>query len=532
MYRKKVLILSTALLIASIVLGACAPATPEATVAPPVEPTEPPPEPTEAAPEPTAEPVEERGAFRITHYQQWAGKESLDPASPTRFNPVVEIIYDRLVALDKNGMPTPSLAVSLEHDETGMKWTFHLREGVTFHDGKPFTSADVIYTFRHLLDPVLEAPAAAVLQIVDTERLEAPDDLTVVFNLTDPHADFAPLLAYYQNRIIPDGSADTIGQTGIGTGPFKVGVIDLEGTTVLVANDNYWAGPPGLARIEIIGIADSEARLNAFLADQIDYEDDVDPEVLPMFEDNPNYVIQDIPSGNNQTMVMNTTMPPYDDVRVRQALKLVADRQEMVDIVLGGHGMIACDSPVWIGDPYHLPFDCPPDVERAKELLTEAGYPDGITVELKVSDIGPQMIPIAIVYKEQAAKAGITVEIVQVPSDGYWSEVWLVEPFVACHWSQRTADQVLNQIYTCGATWNDGYWCNEEFDQLLVDARGIFDFEERKKIYQQAIQLLVEESGTITVLFVNELRLINARVKGIPTVPAYEIPWNEIYIEE
>jgi peptide/nickel transport system substrate-binding protein len=531
MFRKNVLILSTALLIASIALGACAPATPEATIAP-VEPTEAPPKPTEVAPEPTAEPVEERGTFRIAHYQQWAGKESLDPASPTRFQPVLNMIYDRLVTLDDQGMPTPCLAVSWEVDETGKKWTFRLREGVTFHDGKPFTSADVIYTYTHLLDPELEAPAASVLQIVDTERLEAPDDLTVVFNLTDPHSDFAPLLSYYQNRIIPDGSADTIGQTGIGTGPFKVESLDLEGTTVLVANDEYWDGPPGLARIEVVGIADQQARVLALLADQIDYDEDINPEQLDMFKAYPNLEIQDIPSGNNQTMVMNTTMSPFDDVRVRQALKLVADRQEIVDIVMGGHGMIACDSPVWIGDPYHLPYDCSQDIERAKELLALAGYEDGLTVELKVSDIDAFMIPIAIVYKEQAAKAGINVEINQVPSDGYWSEIWLVEPFVGGHWSQRTTDQVLNQIYTCGASWNDGYWCNEEFDQLLLDARGTMDFEERKEVYQKAIQLLVDESGTITPVFVNQIRAFNARVKGLPPVPFYEIPWHKITIEE
>jgi peptide/nickel transport system substrate-binding protein len=526
MNRRDVLLLGTMLLIASVLLGACAPTTPAATAAP-AEPTEP----EVVAVAPTAEPVKERGTLRIAHVNQWAGKESLDPASPTRFV-VINMLYDRLVALDEQGNPIPQLAVSWEADVTAQRWTFHLREGVKFHDGKPFTSADVVYTFRHLLDPELKAPASSILNIVDLDRLETPDDLTVVFNLTEAHSDFASLMSFYQNRIIPDGSGDTIGQTGIGTGPFKMDTFAVDGTTVLVANDEYWGGQPGLARIEVVGISDSQARVLALLADQTDYEEDLNPETLEMVQGNPNYVVQDVPSGNHQTMVMNTTVPPFDDVRVRKALKLVTDRQEIVDIVLQGHGTVACDSPVWMRDPYHLPFDCPQDIARAKELLTEAGYPDGLTVELKVSDVDAYMIPIAIVYKEQAAKAGINVVITQVPSDGYWSDVWLVEPFVGSHWSQRTADIALHQIYACGAQWNDGHWCNPEFDQLLVEARLAIDPEKRTELYQKAIQMVVDESGTIIPMFVNQQRVFNVRVKGIPPVQFYEIPWQKITIEE
>ena len=118
----------------------------------------------------------------MTHFQQWEGMESFYPVSPTRFLPAIYFLYDRLVGKDENGLPVPELAVSWEPDATAQKWTFKLREGVKFHDGKPFTLADVAYTFQHIFDPELESSVAAVLGIVDPEAIETPDDLTVVFN--------------------------------------------------------------------------------------------------------------------------------------------------------------------------------------------------------------------------------------------------------------------------------------------------------------------------------------------------------------
>jgi len=482
----------------------------------------------------TPEPAPERGTFREVHYYQWAGKESLDPVSPTRFLPSLYFLFDRLVGRDEKGLPVPELAVSWEADASAQRWTFKLREGVTFHDSKPFTSADVAYTFQHIFDPELEAAVAAVLEIVDAEAIETPDDHTIVFNLKSGHADFPLLLTDYRVRMIPEGGADTIEENPIGTGPFTLEKFDLDGMTVFVANDDYWRGPPGLARVEVVGIADAEARVQALLADQIDWVAELTPEHIWLFEGNPNYVIREVPTGYWQAFVANVDEPPFDDVRVRQALKLAVDRQEMSDVILQGHGSMAYDHPVWPGDPYHLVLDRSQDIEKAKELLAEAGYPDGLTVELYVSDIDAFMIPMAVVYKEQAAKAGIDVEIKQVPSDGFWTKYWMVEPFVGTHWGQRPADQILNEAFRCGASWNETHFCNEEFEQSLDDARKELDLAKRTELYQKAQQLLVDEGGAIIILFKNEIDIMNARVKGIPLdkFDYDNIPWHKIYIEE
>jgi peptide/nickel transport system substrate-binding protein len=364
---------------------------------------------------------------------------------------------------------------------------------VTFHDGKPFTSADVAYTFQHIFDPELESPVAAVLDIVDSEAIETPDDLTVVFNLESGHADFPLLLTDYRVRMIPEGGLDTIEENPIGTGPFKPEKVDVYGTSVFVANDDYWDGKPGAAQFEIIGISDMEARVQALLAGQINWLFSLSPEQTALFEGNPNFTILEVPTGDWRGFVMNVNEPPFGDVRVRQALKLALDRQEMIDVVIQGHGSIAYDHPVWAGDPYQLVLDRPQDIEKAKELLAEAGYPDGLTVELFTSDIYPEFIPMAVVYKEQAAEA---------------------------------------EAFRCGASWNETYFCSEEFDQSLDDARKELDLAKRTELYQKAQQVLVDDGGAIIPFFKNVIEVMDARVKGIPIIEYDNIPWHEIRIEE
>jgi len=536
--KRSICVLLALLIVVSTTLSACG-ATPQPTKAP--EPTKvaeatqapaPTTAPPTAAPQPTT-PPKERGTLRTFHHMAWGGKESIDPASSVRLETAVQMVYSKLVRRDKKGLPEPELALSWTPNETAQIWTFKLRPGVKFHNGKPFTSADVLYTFKHILDPKLESPAASTYKLVDLATTQAPDDLTVIFHLTAPHADFPLILTDYRASIIPQGDADAAGQaTGIGTGPFKMEKWDVLGTTVMVANDDYWEGPPGLAKVTLVPIADIEARVQALQADQIDFVQDLTPTHIKLFEGKSKFAIQDFPSGFWQGFVMMTTQAPFDNVKVRTAFKLAVDRQEMIDVVLEGHGSIACDTPVWPGDPYQLKRECPQDIEGAKKLLAEAGVANGITAELYVSDIDAYMIPMAVVYKEQAAKAGITIDIKQVPADGFWTKYWLIVPFVGTHWRQLPADQILNEGFRCGGAWNESFWCNDQYVNLLDGGRKELDLAKRTKMYQDAQQLLVDESGDIIPFFVNEIRIMNARVRGVEEVQWNDIRWNKVYIQE
>jgi peptide/nickel transport system substrate-binding protein len=226
-------------------------------------------------------------------------------------------------------------------------------------------------------------------------------------------------------------------------------------------------------------------------------------------------------------MVMRVTEAPFDNPQVRQALKLVVDREAMVKTVLQGYGTVAGDHPVWSGDQYYLPVTRPQEIERAQALLAEAGFPDGLDVTLHTSDIDQAMLNMAVAYKEMAALANVRVEIKQSPADGYWNDVWLKVPFCTSSWGERQADQVLNEVFRSGASWNEANWNNATFDSLLDDARKALDFDERKAVYQQAQQLLSDDGGSIIPLFQNNLL---AHRQGVEGMDRRRFNWSDVAI--
>jgi peptide/nickel transport system substrate-binding protein len=470
--------------------------------------------------------AQERGTLRLNHAMEFGGLESIDPLSQYRYTDVIVRLYNRLVRADAQGLPAPELATEWNTNDDATEWTFVIREGVQFHDGKTLTATDVAYSFNRVVDPTVDTPVRAVLGIID--RVEAVDDRTARFILSAPHADFPLLLTDYRALVIADGSAETIERTGNGTGPFRLETLDLEGTTVLTAFDSYWEGVPKHGAVELFPIPDATATLQAMLAGQIDIYSGTVAEI-PLFPEDQFY-IQYLFSGGWEGMVMRTDTPPFDDLRVRRALRLVADRQAMIDLALGANGgSIACDSPVWPGDPYYLEMSCPQDIDLARQLLAEAGYADGITIDLYLSDLSQTWTTLAEVYQQQAAEAGITVNLNMTAADGYWSDVWMIEPFTFTSWGQRPADQILNEGWRSGADWNETYWNRPDFDSLLDRARSALDFTERTELYAEAQEMLWLEGGALIPYFTNTVRMVNNAVT-LPEIDYDMIPWWEVTV--
>jgi peptide/nickel transport system substrate-binding protein len=276
----------------------------------------------------TAEPS---GTFRQAHDYGFGEKSSLDPSSPGRIQWITEKIMNRLVSPDLAGIPEADLATEWSANAEATEWTFKLREGVTFHDGSTLDAADVIYTFERILDPDGTSPARSALKMI--ESVSMVDDMTVKMSLNTPFADMPLQLMDYRMRIIPDGSGDMIGETGIGTGPFKVEKYEADGTTVLVANLDYYEGAPKLARMEIIAISEGQARIQAFLGGQTDMYRYVTAQERVLLDRSDKYNVQVIPTGNWRGLVFRTDVEPFTDARVRKAVRLAADRQEIVDLV-------------------------------------------------------------------------------------------------------------------------------------------------------------------------------------------------------
>jgi peptide/nickel transport system substrate-binding protein len=460
----------------------------------------------------------------------FGGAESLDPLSPNRFYEVNDMVYSRLVRQDENGEPAPELATSWTPNPDATEWTMTLQSGVTFQDGSAFEAADVAYSLGRIEDPAIESPVSAVLGIID--RVEVVDPLTVKIVLESPHAGLPLLLLDYRVRMIPEGAGPTIEENPIGTGPFRVESFDPEGTTTLVAFEDYWEGRPLLDRVVFTAIPDSEARHQAMLAGQIDLNS-VTRDQLAAFEDNPAFQLQSFPAGGWFGIVFRTDTPPYDDPRVRKALRIAVDREATMTLMVGAEGgVVGCDTPVRANDPFRADLSCPQDIEGARALLAEAGYPDGIDVELFTSDLEPGMVRFAEVYQAQVAPAGIRVNLTLAPADGYWDDVWMVEPASITSWGERPADQILNEAFRSEASWNETYWANSAFDALLDEARSTLDPEAARSLYFRAQEILFEEGGAFIPYLEDGRRVLSSRVSGIPELGEDYIRWHLVGVAE
>jgi peptide/nickel transport system substrate-binding protein len=474
----------------------------------------------------TAEPT---GTFRQAHELGFGAQSSLDPISKGRVFQITEKIMSRLVRPGLDGKPQADLATSWEANEDATVWTFKLRDGVTYHDGATFEAADVVYSLNRVLDPDSDSPARSAVKMIT--EVKALDNMTVQISLDTPFADMPLQLMDYRLRMLNEGSGDTVATTGNGTGPFMVESFDAEGTTKLVANPNYWEGAPGVANMEVIGIADGQARLQALLGGQIDMERGITAQQQVMLKGSDKYNVQVIPTGNWRGLVFRTDVEPFNDIRVRQAVRMAADRDELVKLVLGGEGVVSCDTPVEPNDQYRADLTCPQDIDGAKALLAEAGYPDGIDIDVHVSTLEPTWPTLAVAYQEQAAAAGIRVNVVQAPTDGYWSEVWMKKDVAATRWNERPADQALHEIYLSTAKWNESFYQDEKLDAMLSEARRELDFDKRKAIYVTAQEHLHETAGTLIPYTVTKLVGVASRVSNLDEVKNDAVRWHKITVD-
>ena len=465
--------------------------------------------------------------LRVSHGLGRGGAEDLDPHGTDTLYIMAVLLQERLTRTDETGAASPYLATSWSIADGGMSLVMNLREGVKFHDGSDFDSADVVYTINRILDPDVDSPNRSTIKSVDS--IEAIDSHTVRFNLNQPDADLPIALTEWKMMVIPEGSGDTIDQTGIGTGPFRLTRMDPEGTSEVVANEDYWGQRAGVDRVEVIAIPDSEARIQALLTGQIDYIEALTAQQKPMFENNPRFTTMTIPTGEWKGIIFRVDTAPFDNPLVRKAVRIAVDRQEMSDLVAGPNGgTVVCDHPVWAGDSYQADIDCPQDIAEAKRLLAEAGYPDGLEFTLHSSDKDPHWSTMAEVYQEQVADAGITVNLVMAPADGYWNDVYKVETVYQTWWWQRSAGVILNLGWRSDSSWNENYWNSAEFDAKLDAAAGEADLEMRKALYGELQRQLYEEGGSLIPFHFNITRAYAANVDGFQPIEEASLRWELI----
>jgi peptide/nickel transport system substrate-binding protein len=436
-------------------------------------------------------------------------KNSMDPAQqPSSQNSLnVNASYDRLTTENDNWKVLPSLATSWKPNAKGTVWTFHLRKGVKFWDGKPFTSADVVYTFRRVIDPKTGSEGASQMSFLKKSGIRAVGKYTVKFVTAKPVAEL-PLLITNKNTFIVENGAttQTLRTKGAGTGPF-IPENFQPGAQVQTfkRNPHYWrAGLPKASCLQLYVIQEANSMLAALQTGQVDFSQQVDYSVIPALKKDNRVKLMATGASTSMTMPMWTDTAPFNNNNVRLALKKVVDRQQMVDTVLLGYGVVGDDNPVPPTSPDAWRHKVPgPDVQGAIKLLAAAGYNSSnpLKVDLYTADMIPGIVNMVQLYKQQAAKAGIQVNVITGPASEYWDNVWLKHPFEVSAWSARPAGLALSIAYLQNAPYPESHWKVPAYDALLKKANTTVNPAARRALYQKAEKLLTLQGGEIIPVF-------------------------------
>ncbi|MEE8519644.1 MAG: ABC transporter substrate-binding protein [Dehalococcoidia bacterium] len=428
---------------------------------------------------------------------------------------IVQATYDTLVFRNPDLSLSPMLATSWEANDDGTEWTFELREDVKFADGKEFTAEDVIFTFTRLFEK--NSPLASVM--AEPTAIVAVDDHTVRFEFAEPNAVLLESMVKYHAHVTPanlDESRVTL--ETFGTGPFRMTEFIVGERAVFERNPDYFGGQrPYVDNVEFIFLPDPASRAEALKAGTIDIIYDLDITSIPSLRDFPETEVLVAPSGSYMNLAMDVREPPFDNKLVRQAIQAATDRNAILQGAQFGLGGIAYDHPIAPGDPVYNDECTPPDYDPdlARDLLAQAGYPDGIKVTLYTATAGAAMVEMATVYKESAAPAGIDVTIEVTPEDGFWSDVWMQKPFTTVWWGGRPPYEAISVVYPTGAAWGESYYSNPRVDELIAQANGAGDLEEQKKIFGELQCILVDEVPRVIPVFRPVTMATRNDVKGI-----------------
>ncbi|MBC6406098.1 MAG: ABC transporter substrate-binding protein [Rhodospirillales bacterium] len=427
---------------------------------------------------------------------------------------------NNLTVIDKYGKLAPELAESWEPSADATTWTFKLRKGVEFHNGKTLTADDVVTSINHHRGPDSKSGAAGILKsIVDIEK---DDDRTVVFTLSDGSADFPFLLSDYHLIVFPDRDGQMYWEDGIGTGPFVLENFEPGIRVEMTKNKNYWKeGRPYFDDYSVLAILDPSARVNALQTGEVDAIERVDVKIVERLARVAGIDILENTGYLHYTFPMRCDTAPFDDNDVRLAMKYALDREELMRKIVRGHGTLGNDSPIGPNDPFYDP-NLPKhsyDPDKAKFHLKKAGM-ENLKVDLATADgayVGA--VDASVLYAEQAKKAGIEINVERVSSDGYWASIWMNRPFCACYWGGRpTADWMFSTAYAADAAWNDTFWKNERFNELLIKARSELDQDLRREMYSEMQQIVSADGGAIVWAFANNIMGISDKVQHEETV--------------
>lgn len=442
-------------------------------------------------------------------------KDTLDAHFPVT-NPDIarcNNLYEPLLFWDDNYEIQPALATAVTSNKDATVWTVELRDDVVFHNGKDMTADDVLFTLGRLIDPDNPAPAGADLaNLLDLKNAKKLDDHTIELPLTEPYAVLDQLLAEYTAGIVP---SDYDPSKPVGTGAFRADDFQPGTMTKFTRWDQYWGDPAWVDDLFIYNFADDAAKVNALLAGQIQTLDNL-----------PSYLVDSIGKQGSTALIAETgawvpfTMrvdrEPYKDVRVRQALRMLVDRQQMIDQALNGYG--------FVGNDLYSPFDPAyakdlpqreQDIDQAKSLLKQAGQ-EGLQVELNTSTaVGAGGVESATLFVDQARKAGIDVRLIKTDPNIFYGDRYLSWDFAQDFWNTRNYIPQVAQSSQSNSPYNETHFDNAKFNELYKQAKREPDEAKRTQLLQDCQKIEYDEGGYIIWGFKQQVDAYSNLVQGM-----------------
>ena len=448
------------------------------------------------------------------------GGNTSDSVDPTTFIDTVMIAFgracrDSLVEVGQDNSAQPGLAESWEASDDAITWRFKLRSGVEFSNGKSLTMEDVIASINAHRGEDSKSGAKGVFAGITDVTADGKD--TIVVTLSGGNADFPFLMTDYHMNVVPskDGKPELTSTHGTGLyvlKDFEYGIrLNMERAPNAWQADKFGF----VDSAEILVISDGSARQSALLTGDVDLINRPDLKTAKLLKRNPNIRIMALPSNLMYTMPMFTNVEPFTSNDFRMALKQAIDRQEFVDKILFGYGVIGNDHPIGPGFQYHA-ADIPQntfDLDKAKSYMEKSGV-GNVTIDYSAADTAyVGALDAAALFKETAAKIGVNINIVREPNDGYWNNVWNKKPFCACYWGPRPVeDMILSICYVSDAEWNDTRIKIPRVDELVTAARAEIDTEKRRAMYREVQQLISSEGGTIIPAFGKDVAVLSDKV--------------------
>ncbi|HET7867207.1 MAG TPA: ABC transporter substrate-binding protein [Burkholderiaceae bacterium] len=461
-----------------------------------------------------------RRGGRITVASTAAGvNDTLDPARQSNHTDYCRgyMFYNGLTSLDGSLAPKPSLAEEFSTKDA-KTWVFKLRKGVSFHDGKPLTPADVVFSIMRHKDAATASRAKVLADQIESVTASGPNEVTI--SLVSPNADLPVILGTYHFHVVKEGTTDF--SAGIGTGPYKVKEFKPGVRSVAVRNDNYWKpNRPYLDEIEFVGITDESARVNALLSGQLDLVSAVSPRSVERVLASGRHGIFETRAVSYTNLIMRRDSGPGANPDFVLAMKHLFNREQLLKSIQLGRGVVANDQPIAATNRFYFkgipqrPFD----PEKAKWHLQRANL-GSATVPVVASPAATNSVEMALVMQYAAKQIGLNLEVKRMPADGYWSAHWMKHPVGFGNINSRpSADLMLTLFFKSDAPWNEAGWKSEKFDQLLVAARAEVDPARRAQMYADMQVLIHNEGGIGIPMFISSLDGHSSRLKGLAPIP-------------